>query len=58
MTNGANSTPANQTTIAAVAVGATVGLASFVFRVPIFGAIILGSGAALLTKKVIDAQGA
>jgi hypothetical protein len=53
----ANSTPPDQTTLAAIATGAAVGLGAIVLKLPVFGAIILGSGAAFITKKVIDAQG-
>lgn len=57
MANG-TSTPPDQTTLAAVATGAAVGLGAIVLKLPLFGAVLLGSAAAFVTKKVIDAQGA
>lgn len=50
------SAPSISPTQAALAVGATVGLAAAaVFGAPLWGAILLGSGAAVVANKAISA---
>lgn len=46
--------PSVSTTQAAVLAGATVGLLAYLFKAPLWAAIVLGSGGALATKGAID----
>ena len=41
-------------TYAAVMTGATVGLLAYVLKAPLWGAVVSGAGAALVTKYGID----
>lgn len=49
------SDPVNETA-AAVMVGATVALAAWVFKAPVWGVVLAGAGAAVVAKVGIDAS--
>ncbi len=59
MTNQDDPTTHNpKTDLAALAVGATAGLAAFVFGLPLWAGVVVVSGSAFLTKKAIESKGA
>jgi len=55
---GAPSTPSNDgggtVALASMMTGATAGLLAYVVKAPVWGAVLAGAGAALLTKVGID----